>query len=202
MPDPRHPLTDGTVAVGVVTSYAGDLSVPSKRQALATAGWLVCDGARYLTSAYPDLYTVIKNSHGGDGTIFNVPDLRDRFVRGTNGAATYGAGPVDPDMATRTAAAAGGATGNAVGSLQASATALPRTAWTLAQDGGHAHAFQHLTTDRQEVWGGSGVTMARNPYGTPTTTGAGGHTHTVSGGDATTVPINIAVYWIIKATTA
>jgi hypothetical protein len=183
-----------------VTTYGGDLSIDANRQALAGAGWLVCDGASYPVTQYPDLYAAIKSSSGGTATAFNVPDLRARWPRGTNGSATYGAGPVDPDVNSRTAAAPGGATGNNVGSLEQFATGMPVSPWRLAQNDGHTHSFQHLTGSQHEVWGGSSETMARNPHNTSTTSAAGAHSHTFTGGDGESAPINVALYWIIKCT--
>jgi microcystin-dependent protein len=92
---------------GMVMPYAGT-SAPT--------GWLACNGAAVSRSTYSDLFGVIGETHGqGDNsTTFNVPDYRGRFLRGVDG----GAG-VDPDAASRTAMATGGATGDAVGSVQA-----------------------------------------------------------------------------------
>jgi microcystin-dependent protein len=66
------------------------------------------------------LYAAILNAHGsGDGTTtFALPDYRGRFIRGRANSSAN-----DPNRATRTAAAAGGATGDAVGSVQVNATA-------------------------------------------------------------------------------
>jgi len=64
----------------------------------------------------------------GDGsTTFNVPDLRGRFLRGTDS----GIGR-DPDRIARIAINPGGNTGDAIGSLQADAIQ------------GHAHSISHL----------------------------------------------------------
>ncbi len=83
----------------------------------APTGWLMCDGASYLRSTYPDLFAVIGTSVGAaDGTHFNVPDFRGRFLRGVDN----GAGR-DPDAAGRTAMATGGNIGDNVGSIQADA---------------------------------------------------------------------------------
>ncbi|CAL78466.1 hypothetical protein; phage-related protein [Bradyrhizobium sp. ORS 278] len=182
--------------IGFVCMFAGDLSVSTVRSALIAAGWLPCDGSSYATSQYAALYTAIGNAHGGSGGNFNVPNLTGRFVRGTTATAT-----IDPDAGTRTAAAPGGATGNAVGSLQAGATALPTNPWVLAQDGDHFHAYQHLDTNMHEVWSGSTDSMAR--WSTTVTIGAaGGHFHTMSGGDPATLPVNAALYWVIRASAA
>lgn len=61
---------------GAVCPYAGTVaSVP--------AGWLLCDGASYLRSDYPDLFAAIGTTYGAaDGTHFNVPDLRGRAIAG------------------------------------------------------------------------------------------------------------------------
>jgi hypothetical protein len=155
---------------GSVSMYAGDLSDPAKLQALIAAGWLLCDGASYAGSAYPDLFTAIGTANGGGGGSFNVPNLRSKLPRGVNGAANA----VDPDAATRTAAAPGGNTGNAVGSVQ--------------------------TDDDKEAWDGNTHRMARNPWAVETTSTDGLHSHTFTGGDPMTMPVNMALYFIIKAT--
>lgn len=91
---------------GVILPYGGTT---------APTGWLVCDGTSYPRLTYPDLYKSIGTSFGtADGTHFNVPDFRGRFLRGwANGQTT------DPDRATRTAMTTGGATGDNIGSVQA-----------------------------------------------------------------------------------
>lgn len=45
-------------------------------------GYLVCDGASYTTTQYPELFTAIAYLYGGAGANFSVPDLRGEFVRG------------------------------------------------------------------------------------------------------------------------
>lgn len=57
----------------------------------APAGYLVCDGASYSTSAYPALHSAIGYTFGGIHANFNVPDLRGQFIRGLD----LGAG-IDP----------------------------------------------------------------------------------------------------------
>ncbi|MHC4780859.1 MAG: phage tail protein [Planctomycetota bacterium] len=97
----------GGTEIGSVTTYAG-ASIPT--------GYLSCDGSAISRTTYADLFTALGVAHGeGDGsTTFNLPDLRGRFIRMVDG----GAGN-DPDSGSRTAAATGGNTGDAVGSLQA-----------------------------------------------------------------------------------
>jgi microcystin-dependent protein len=63
--------------IGTVISFAG---------AGAPSGlYLLCDGTGISTSYYPDLYTVIGYTFGGSGSTFNLPDLRNQFIRGAGG---------------------------------------------------------------------------------------------------------------------
>lgn len=95
----------GLVPAGAILPFGGTA---------APTGWLMCDGTSYLQATYPALYAAIGNAYGtADGSHFNVPDLRGRFLRGVDG----GTGR-DPDAASRTAMNTGGATGNNVGSVQ------------------------------------------------------------------------------------
>ena len=91
---------------GSISAYSGD-SAPS--------GWLLCDGTAVSRTTYSALFAIVGERFGsGDGTTtFNTPDFRGRFLRGRDA----GAGR-DPDAADRTAMNAGGATGDAVGSVQ------------------------------------------------------------------------------------
>lgn len=96
---------------GVILPYGG---------ATAPAGWLLCNGAQISRTTYAKLFAAIGTAHGsGNGSsTFHLPDLRGRFLRGTDGGAAR-----DPNRTTRTAANSGGATGDAVGSVQENATA-------------------------------------------------------------------------------
>ncbi len=104
---------DGTLWVSL--SPAGTIQPFGGVTALVPGGWLVCDGSAVSRTTYAGLFAVIGTNFGaGDGsTTFNLPDLRGRFIRGTdNGAGN------DPDAASRTASNTGGNTGDAVGSWQ------------------------------------------------------------------------------------
>ena len=68
-----------TSPIGTVLSYAGQT---------APNGYLLCNGASYLVKDYPDLYAVIGNTYGGDSTNFNVPNLIDKFIQGSNTSGT------------------------------------------------------------------------------------------------------------------
>lgn len=80
-------------------------------------GYLWCDGSSLEKALYPVLYAAIGDSAGSaDANHFNVPDMRGKFMRGVDGSANQ-----DLDKAARTAAQAGGNTGNNVGSVQGDA---------------------------------------------------------------------------------
>lgn len=82
------------------------------------AGFLQADGTEISRTTYKSLFAAISTFHGsGNGTTtFLLPDYRGRFLRGVDGSANN-----DPDKASRTAMAPGGAVGNSVGSVQADA---------------------------------------------------------------------------------
>src|SRR5262245_53554770 len=103
------PVTTGDYPLGTILPFAGILNQDQQQQ----AGWLYCHGQALSGTTYADLFGVIGTAFGnGDGTsTFDLPDLRGIIGRG----ADNGAG-VDPDAATRTAAAPGGNTGAIVGS--------------------------------------------------------------------------------------
>ena len=61
--------------IGTVLSFAG-LTPPN--------GYLLCDGGSYAVADYQDLYDVIGNIYGGDSTNFNVPNLVNKFVQGSD----------------------------------------------------------------------------------------------------------------------
>lgn len=102
------PITffENLIPAGTVVSFPGT-TPPS--------GWLLCDGSAISRTTYSSLFTAISTKHGyGDNsTTFNLPDYRGRFLRGSDN----GQGR-DPDRATRTAMAVGGATGDDVGTVQ------------------------------------------------------------------------------------
>lgn len=94
------------VPAGVIMAFGG---------ATAPTGWLLCEGAAVSRTTYAALFAAIGVAHGyGDNsTTFNLPDYRGRFIRGRANSSAN-----DPDRASRTAAATGGNTGDAVGSIQ------------------------------------------------------------------------------------
>lgn len=106
----RIPQSVGALPAGMITPYSGAADVN---------GWLLCDGRAIVRADYARLFDAIGTTYGqGNGTTtFNIPDLRGRFLRGSDNMGT-GAAARDPDAGARTAMAAGGATGATVGSVQ------------------------------------------------------------------------------------
>ncbi len=94
---------------GSVMAYMGTIAPP---------GWLMCDGSLVSRSQYAALFSIIGTSSGsGDNsTTFDLPDLRAMFLRGVTGSRSDSF--ADPDVASRSAAFAGGNAGNAVASIQ------------------------------------------------------------------------------------
>jgi len=60
--------------IGTVKTFAGK-TIP--------ANWMLADGRSLLRSSYPELFTAIGTTYGSvDGTHFNLPDLRSKFIYG------------------------------------------------------------------------------------------------------------------------
>ena len=64
---------DDNVPIGTIASYGGSTD---------PTYWLICDGRELTRMAYPELYTVIGTTYGGDSGlgIFNIPDLTGEDV--------------------------------------------------------------------------------------------------------------------------
>lgn len=166
-------MTQGLVPTGAVMAFAGE-SVP--------IGWLLCDGQEASRSAYSALFAVIGVSHGeGDGaTTFHLPDYRGRFLRGVD----RGQGR-DPDSGARYAAASGGNTGDAVGTLQGDSIKE------------HSHNILYRAQTNPNAAPGhyclSGLNL-NNHQGPPNQTA----THISGGGGVETRPHNAYINYMIK----
>ena len=67
----------------------------------AMIGWLACDGSEYNINDYPELFSVIGTTYGGDGTqVFRVPDLRGRALAGVDETLLLGGqtSRIDPSL--------------------------------------------------------------------------------------------------------
>jgi len=84
------PADDADVTALQTLTGALTGSVTAFAMSTAPTGWLECDGASVLRSAYPALFTAIGTTWGSvDGTHFTLPDLRGEFIRGwDNGKGT------------------------------------------------------------------------------------------------------------------
>lgn len=157
------------VPPGTILPYGG---------ALAPDGYLLCNGTAYARADYPDLFAVISTFYGTSSpTLFNVPDLRGRFIRG----ADSGTGR-DPDASSRTAMATGGNIGDSVGSIQSD------------QYKSHSHTVALSTNvSIQAIFGAGGnVGLTQSALPIQLTAGSGS-----SGGNETR-PINANITYIIK----
>jgi hypothetical protein len=170
---------DGTVQattaysppIGTVVAFAGPA---------APTGYLLCDGAAVSRSTYKDLFAVLGTTWGiGNGsTTFNLPDLRGRFLRGVDG----GAGR-DP--------------GRGLGSAQDCATGAPRSGQFAVTAGSHQHqlpTYNGVSGGGHEIGNGN---WGQDWVPAEWTQNDGSHSHTVSGWDAESRPINVAVQFII-----
>lgn len=164
------------VPTGVVVPFAGNS--PMKSPTLA-AWYLYCNGTALQTGGNKELYDAIQDAHGGGGGSFNLPDYRGRFLRAVDDGAER-----DPNAAKRAAAAPGGATGDAVGSVQDWATAPPTTPFTVSFNVGTSDWWSdHALGHDLAMWNDGSVSIAL----------------TGSGGDRETRPVNIAVdHYILR----
>lgn len=94
--------------VGIILPYGGLMD----NQQLSEE-WLPCDGRLISREEYKDLYMAVRGAFGEEGTSFNLPDLRGRFLRGISGESDR-----DPDKDAREAMNPGGQVGNKLGSVQ------------------------------------------------------------------------------------
>jgi microcystin-dependent protein len=181
------------IDVSGVMKEAADLtpagSIVAFGGTVAPAGWLLCDGTQVSRTTYAELFAVIGTAFGsGDGlTMFHLPDLRGRFLRGRAAGQT-----TDPDRASRSAMNTGGNTGDEVGSVQddqfeSHTHTGPSHTHTTPVASGSGSTFDKL-------WGGlDGDAGSVNRTSSSSGTGACG----TSGGSETR-PINAYVNFIIK----
>jgi microcystin-dependent protein len=193
---------------GLIAIHAAAPMSQFAQQILGSSGWMSCDGSAVPTISYPNLQAAISSFFGGQvsqSVVYNinVPDLRGYFPRGVNGDARKATGgPVDPDVATRFQLVSGGIgnTGNMVGSYQNDATGAPAVAFVTDNQGDHQHDAQHLTGSTHRSY--KGATKRMSEVGTGNLClGAGFHSHTLKGGDPQTVPVNMAIWYVIKTGT-
>jgi len=171
----------------------------------APVGWVFCDGASYPeTGNYARLFSVIGRSCGGSESenTFRVPDLRGRFLRGTNSMGS-GQEAADLDKGPRTAMASGGAQ-SGLGSIQNGSTALPHNPFVTSKNGLHSHGLDTQRTEKDTHFNGGSIidvfhAQHRYQHHQANIQQDGEHVHTIeSGGDLETRPVNAACHYIIK----
>lgn len=69
------PGTAGQIPVGSIMPFASAANAP--------AGWLLCNGQAVPSATYPQLYSAIGTTYGGDVTNFKVPDLINKALYGS-----------------------------------------------------------------------------------------------------------------------
>jgi phage-related tail fiber protein len=169
------------LTAGMVMPYLG---APTNLNALATQGWLNCDGSSLSTTQYGKLYNAIGVSFGSTGTgYFNLPDLRGVFLRGIDPK-----GAVDPDYAERTSPVPGNATvvGPLVGSRQGQ------------QVQNHQHNWDANFGQISDGGSDLNIQLALNSPGNSPDLGTQPTTN-VDGGGNETRPINMYTYYLIFA---
>lgn len=72
--DNYHQNVNNSLPVGSIVAYSG-IVIPKN--------YMLCDGSALNKEEYPDLYKVLGGTYGSDDTIFRLPDLRNKFIYGT-----------------------------------------------------------------------------------------------------------------------
>jgi microcystin-dependent protein len=183
----------GFVPAGVISAFAG-ASLPT--------GYLWCDGTSYLRADYAALFTAIGTTWGSaDGTHFNVPNLKDRFLVGKGDmGATTDAAIIDSLLTTTTLGSTYDGEG-AIDTITLAEANIPAhthsvtVSGTTGAEGSHTHTFSgttssggahtHTVTDggsgSRDVENGINQEVASASSTQRTTSSDGSHTHTVSG---------------------
>lgn len=75
-------ITVPGLPIGTILPFSGDITTD------LPAGWYLCDGASYDTTAEADLFAVCAYAYGGAASNFNVPALQEVFPLGKAAAGT------------------------------------------------------------------------------------------------------------------
>ena len=169
--------------VEVVLAFAGaiDTGDSDHRTNVEARGWMVCDGRKLETGAYPELYAVLGHLYGGDTSSFYLPDYRGYFLRGV---ATDD--QVDKGLGEREKNSGPGSTGstNGLGSIEEGMVQM------------HEHQYENYPGGAAAGESGTANTFSpKQPYTTGLYTDSSG-VESLSGSE--TRPVNIAVNYIIK----
>lgn len=163
--------TSNITPPGAIISFGGPT---------APSGWLLCDGASYLRTDYPNLFAMIGVAYGAsDGAHFSVPNLADRFPVGKSGTKTLGGtgGSTTIAEANLPAHTHTGSTGGASANHYHSGT-------SDAENRGHTHGYTAPGANNRPYFpDGSWGSTSPSPSGASDTAGESvTHTHTFSTG--------------------
>lgn len=189
--------TDNVVIAGV-RGEIGEV-IPFASEELPE-NFLACEGQAISRTSFDQLYDAIGTLHGvGDGsTTFNVPDLRDEFIRGAHSGRSVGATEADS---------------TAVNGLDVTAYSGSKTSGNVSAN--HSHyggvASSIAGTKYGSTWDSSAayaaVSAAAAAYLAKTGLQDTNHTHTTDighdhgmSGDAETRPQNVALKYGIRYT--
>ena len=161
--------------------WAGDRASPP-------GGFLLCDGSAVSRATYAGLFAAIGTTYGaGDGsTTFNLPDARDRFLRGEDDGTNTSTGDV------------GGANTHAHGAGSLQADSHQHGAGTLQADN---HSHSPFNNQSAPPGSGGGVFANDTLDATATVSGStAGATAAVSGttGVSSSVPRFLSISYVIK----
>lgn len=167
-------LASLVVPAGAVCSFAGT-SAPD--------GWLVCDGAAVSRTTHAALFAQIGTAFGaGDGVAtFNLPDLRNEFVRGSGATRAVGSWEDWATGAPKTKSAAAGRLLKD-GTTNAAMSTYPNTALGFARITSATDPLPH------SIVGASVQDLSDNEPDLVF----------VANGDAETRPRNVALLFCIK----
>lgn len=204
--------TDFEMAVGTTPAAVAVGTVMAWPMTTVPTGWLECDGSAISRTTYAALFNAIGTSYGtGNGSsTFNLPNYKDRFLRGFDASGM--------DASSRTDRG-DGTTGAKVGTKQADDYKQHNHTFTGTAVSDHFHNIARSSSNGNNTslsssnylatnGADSGSTLAYDLRGSgsvPTlgrTSSEGGHTPagTISDeGGTETRPTNITVKWIILA---
>jgi microcystin-dependent protein len=160
----------------------------------APAGWLACNGQAVSRSTYSALFSAIGTGWGaGNGsTTFNLPDLRDRFLRHAGPSFSGGVGTRQADeIKSHNHTASSNSTGAHTHTASTGSAGNHNHTASTDTTGAHTHnyTFRSGTMPQSgsatQCWVGSSTATTSSAGAhshTVTVNSAGAHTHTVSVG--------------------
>ena len=189
---------------GFITMYPAGATIPDY--------WLLCNGQSVSTTLYPDLYALIGNKFGGSGTNFNLPNLNNSIMVGTNNTSNIGIESGSSNVTLTishfpshthnvtsstnsikpTYSASKNTDRGTNGRLHQSSDQVYLTGW------GNTRSDDYLNTTNASSRGNCSLSIASNthyhsaPAGTLTSNGSSSNTYNI-------MPSSVKLYFIIKA---